>query len=357
MSDLSARLPAGADLYGELLIAEEERPSGVRSVLPGLALAVLASLAAAWLSEHYGPPLILMGLLIGLGFNFVGMHQRLVPGLAFASQTLLRIGIVLIGVQVTIAQFGVLGLPALILLLAVVASVILAGAIAARLFGQDLHFGLLAGGATAICGASAALAIWGLLGERRIDQTRFTMVLVGIFAMSAFALTFYPMIAAALELSDRQAGFLIGASIHDVAQAIGGGFSYSQGAGEIATIVKLTRVALLAPVVALLALWLRARDKDGDGTVSGGSRWSLPWFVSGFLLVVLANSVIAVPEPVVEASRRSASALLLVAVTATAMKSNLSSLLKQEWRGFAPLLAATGTAFLAALGATLLIGE
>src|SRR3546814_7573615 len=87
---------------------------------------------------------------------------------------------------------------------------------------------LLAGGATAIGGASAALALWSLIGDRRIDQARFTLTLVGITVASALAMTLYPVLAAQIGLSDMQAGFLIGASIHDVAQAIGGGFSFSQ---------------------------------------------------------------------------------------------------------------------------------
>lgn len=347
--------PIAADLYGELLLAEEERPSGLRSVVPGLALAILASIAAAWLSDHYGPPLILMGLLIGLGFNFVSSDPRLGPGLGFASQTLLRIGIVLIGAQVTLAQFGALGLPAFAALIAIMAAVFAAAILAARLFRQDALFGLLCGGATAICGASAALALWSLIGRRRIDQARFTLVLVGIFAMSAFALTFYPAIARILELGDRQAGFLIGASIHDVAQAIGGGFSFSEAAGEVATIVKLTRVALLAPVVALAAIWLRTREPDGETPVTRGPRLGLPWFVWGFLLVVVANSFFPFPETLTATSRTAATSLLLVAVTATAMKSNMAGLLGQSWRTFAPIVAATVAAFLAALGAALVL--
>ncbi|MCA1748574.1 MAG: YeiH family protein [Parasphingopyxis sp.] len=355
MAQGEGKAPIAADLYGEILLAEEERPSGVRSVIPGLALAILASLAAAWLSDQYGPPLILMGLLIGLGFNFVSSDRRLGAGLGFASQTLLRIGIVLIGAQVTIAQFGALGLPAFLSLIGIMAAVFVAAILAARLFRQDDYFGLLCGGATAICGASAALALWSLIGQRRIDQARFTLVLVGIFAMSAFALTFYPAIARILELSDRQAGFLIGASIHDVAQAIGGGFSYSDAAGEIATIVKLTRVALLAPIVALVAIWLRAREAGGETSVTSGPRFGLPWFVWGFLIVVAANSAFVFPESVTQTSRTGATALLLVAVTATAMKSNMSALLTQGWRSFAPIVAATGVAFLTALGAAMLL--
>ena len=344
------KLPMAADLYGELLIAEDERPNTIRGVLPGLALALVAALAAAWLSEHYGVPLILMGLLIGLGLNFVNADKRLAPGLTFGSQTLLRIGIVLIGAQVTLMQFGELGLPAFGALLVIMAGVIFAGIAAARLLKQDTLYGLLAGGATAICGASAALALWSLIGEKRMDQARFTLVLVGIFVMSALALAFYPVIASRLGLSDAQAGFLIGASIHDVAQAIGGGFSYSEEAGEVTTIVKLTRVALLAPLVALAAIWLR-RHNLADQARPARPRLGLPWFIIGFLLLVILNSFLSLPAPVTNLTRQLASWLLLISVVATAMKSDMASLLTQGWQSFGPVIAATVTAFLLALGA------
>src|SRR3546814_10423442 len=93
-------------------------------------------------------------------------------------------------------------------------------------------------------------------------------------------MTLYPVLAAQMGLSDTQAGFLIGASVHDVAQAIGGGFSFSQKAGEVATIVKLTRVALLAPMLMLVALWL---GRGGAAQATRRIPLRLPWFLTGFL--------------------------------------------------------------------------
>src|SRR3546814_17964292 len=131
-----------------------------------------------------------------------------------------------------------------------------------------------------VCSSDLALALWSLIGDRRVDQARFTLTLVGITVASALAMTLYPVLAAQMGLSDTQAGFLIGASVHDVAQAIGGGFSFSQKAGEVATIVKLTRVALLAPMLMLVALWpgrggarppTRGSDEVREGKVGVGT--------------------------------------------------------------------------------------
>src|SRR3546814_18712511 len=100
-----------------------------------------------------------------------------------------------------------------------------------------------------VCSSDLALALWSLIGDRRVDQARFTLTLVGITVASALAMTLYPVLAAQLGLSDTQAGFLIGASIHDVAPAIGGGLSFSPQPGEGQTIVSLTRFSPPAPYI------------------------------------------------------------------------------------------------------------
>ena len=238
-------LPMAADLYGDLYSAVEAAPkSDWRGYFPGLAIVAMGTLAAGFLSDHYGVPLTLMALLIGLALNFLSADARLTPGLAFASRSLLRWGIVLVGVRITAGQIVALGPVALLCVVAIVALTMGAGVLAARRLGQDTAFGVLAGGGVAICGASAAMALATTLGEKRTSQAQLTLVLVGISAMSASAMMLYPLVAHAFHLSDLKAGFLLGASIHDVAQALGAGYSYSDGAGGIAAIVKLTRVAL-----------------------------------------------------------------------------------------------------------------
>ncbi len=345
-----------ADLFGELQLTEPAKKKGLGAYVPGLLLVLVTAFAALWLNNQYGAPAILMGLLMGLALNFVNKDERLAVGLNFSSQTLLRWGIVLIGTQITFGQVVELGFTPFIALIGIMASVILIGSLTAKTLGQDFRFGLLAGGATAICGASAALAIWGLIGERRINQSQFTIVLLGITLASAFAMTFYPPIASLLGLDDAQAGFLIGASIHDVAQAIGGGFSFSEEAGEVATIVKLSRVTLLAPVLIIIALVLK---KDDDAKENGAQKFSfkngIPWFVIGFLLIAGYNSYQPISPEIAQLGGKLAKMLLLMAVIAAALKSNMSGLLSHGWRSFAPVVAATAISFILALSAAYLV--
>ncbi|MFQ3896617.1 YeiH family protein [Sphingobium sp. R-7] len=313
----SIHMPMAADLYGDLQPGEER---GWQACLPGLIVVGLGTLAAGFLTDHYGAPLTLMALLVGLALNFLSSDNRLSAGLEYASRSLLRWGIVLVGLRVTFAQILALGPLALALILAIVGITIAITILIARRLGFDTAFGALAGGAVAICGASAAMALAATLGEKRISQLQLTIALVGISALSATAMILYPVLAHILHLSNLQAGFVMGASIHDVAQSLGAGYSYSQEAGQIAAIVKLTRVALLAPILACVAMFL----PRGAG---GRKVQSLPWFVIGFFLMAGVNSLWAIPNVISGAAETMASGLLAAAVTATAIRSPLAQLL------------------------------
>ena len=353
--DISSYPAHAGDLFGELHLSATTldtmgAPAAPRDPLwPGLAVCGTASLAAAWLSEHYGFPIILLGLLVGLALSFLGHEPRMHRGLDYAARTFLRVGIVVLGFQVTFAQIGALGAVPFLALLVVMAAAFAAGLGAARLVGQSTHSGILAGGATAICGASAALALYGVIGKARLSQAQFALTLVGVSLASAFAMSVYPVIAAELGLNDRQAGFLIGASIHDVAQAIGGGYAFSDAAGSHATIVKLARVALLAPLVALVSLAIGPGDPSGGDGQPMWRRLALPWFIVAFLAVLSFNSLVAVPVAATDALLTPSKGLLLLAVTATAMRSRLELLLEVGWRAIVPTLAATLASFAAAL--------
>lgn len=336
------------DLYGELTLDAPSATTHRRPIFPGLAICAIAALAAAWLSDHYGAPIILMGLLIGLALNFVAADLRTHRGLDYASRTFLRIGIVILGTQVTLAQIVALGPVPFGALLLVMSMAMGGGILAARIARQPFAAGLLAGGATAICGASAALALYSVIGKDRLSQAQFALTLVGISLASALAMSIYPVLAQHLHFSDRQAGFLIGASIHDVAQAIGGGYAYSDGAGSYATIVKLARVALLAPVVALVSVFFAQRE-PGAARLPIWRRLAMPWFITAFLATVVLNSLVTVPPVVTGSCLVLSKALLLLAVTATAMRSRMDLLMQSGWRSLMPVLGATLSSLVVAL--------
>lgn len=346
-------LPYGGDLFGEIYLSEL-KPSAPKRIaigdyLPGLAIVGVAAGTAAWLAEHYGFPIILLGLLIGLALNFVAAEKTVHPGLDLASRTFLRWGIVALGFQVTLMQVVDLGPWPFAALVGIMVVTFGAGVLGARVSGQSRYAGILAGGATAICGASAALALYGIIGRDRLSQAQFALTLVGVSLASALAMSIYPAIAGELGLGDGQAGFLIGASVHDVAQAIGGGFSYSDAAGAEATIIKLSRVALLGPALVLVSLWIGL--DHGAKSQPLWRRVSIPWFITGFVGLLILNSLVPVPEAVRTATLTLSKALLLFAVIATAMRSDLALIMKLGWRAATPVAFATITSFAAAMAA------
>lgn len=343
------------DLFGEMMLADTAAVAATKAekkplsrFIPGLAISAIAGAAAAWLSQNYGVPIILAGLLLGLSLNFASGDPRTHDGLDAVSRHGLRAGIVLLGFQVTVMQVVAMGLVPFLGLALVMGSALIAALAAAKATRQSPAIGLLGGGATAICGASAALALYGVIGRERIDQAQFTLTLVILAAASAIALIAYPPLTQMLGFSDAQAGFLVGASIHDVAQAIGAGFAVSDAAGAQATVVKLTRVALLAPLVTLAALWI-ARVQPLAAGVGKARVPVFPGFILAFLAMVGANSLVTLPPEVAAAALTLSKTLLLLAVTATAMRTRTDLLLGLGWRSVMPVLAATIASLVVAL--------
>jgi uncharacterized membrane protein YadS len=130
------------------------------------------------------------------------------------------------------------------------------------------EFGILAGGAVAICGASAALAVSSVLPKSETLEQNTILVIIGVATLSSLAMIGYPILAAQLGLADISAGLFFGGSIHDVAQVLGAGYAISEDAGEVATVTKLLRVALLFPIVSLIALWVGARHSGARASLA-----------------------------------------------------------------------------------------
>lgn len=325
------------DLYCDV---PTEKYQAWKCYVPGLFLAGIASLSSAFISNHYNAPLTFVALLTGLSLNFLADHQKLAPGLQLGSNQLLKIGITFLGANVTVAQIGDLGLTVVLAVTAIASSTIIFAIIMARMCKFETRFGILAGGAVAICGASAALAIFAVQSEKRSERAELSIVLIGIAVLSAIAMAIYPIIAREAGLNDRAAGFFLGASVHDVAQALGAGYAFSPQAGATATIIKLTRVCLLAPLLAALAV-IYGRRGESRKAVKG-----VPWFVLGFFFVVLLNSLHLIPASVVGNLGSVGSALIIVALTSAGIRSPVSRL---PGYGLRPLVVLSATTIFCAL--------
>lgn len=317
-----------------------------RVLFPGVLACGVVAAAATFLAQHYGAPVMLFALLLGMAMNFLSAEGPCAAGIAFSGRTLLRIGVALLGLRITAAQVVALGWPPFLLVVLSVALTIGLAMLVARAMGFQTLFGLLTGGATAICGASAALALAAALPAHPQKERATLFTVIGVSALSTLAMIVYPMVARWLGLSDHAAGVFLGATIHDVAQVVGAGYGISREAGDVATLVKLMRVAMLLPVIVLAVALARSRAR-ADGSPQGVRPPLLPGFAVAFALLVAVNSTGLVPVTVQAIGSDVSRWTLVTAIVAIGMKTQLKDV---AGVGLRPIVLMVGeTLFLAAL--------
>jgi uncharacterized integral membrane protein (TIGR00698 family) len=316
----------------------------VSEVFPGLAAAVVIAIASLFLSQHYGASAMLFALLLGMALNFLGQEGRTVTGVQWSGSTLLRIGVALLGLRITLGEIGALGWGITLTVVVAVALTIVIGAVLARIVRVPSEFGVLSGGAVAICGVSAALAVSAVLPKHANLNRDTTFTAIGVTALSTIAMVLYPPIAHALGFSEREAGIFLGATIHDVAQVIGAGYSVSQDAGDTATIVKLLRVAMLLPVILVLSMIYRRAHMEASaasGSAAPKRPPLLPWFATAFGILVVINSLVALPKEFTTFANDFSRFFLVTAIAAIGMKTRIKELLSLGWRPVALIVGET----------------
>lgn len=305
---------------------------------PGALVCTVIALSATFLSEHYGGPQLLYALLIGLSFHFLMKNPQVKPGIDFCGRTVLRLGVALLGARITLGQVAQLGVESAVLIVSAVALTIGSGLLLAKFLGRSRDEGFLSGGAVAICGASAALAVSSVLPQTKANE-RFTLLtVVGVTVMSTLAMILYPFALKLMPLSAQQSGLFLGGTIHDVAQVVAAGMILGPQVGDTATVVKLFRVMLLMPVVVLIALAYRGNP---EARAADESVPLVPGFLLGFIVLVLLASSGVVPKPLVIAATDASRWMLVAAIAAAGVKTSFEELLKLGWKPVAMLVGET----------------
>jgi uncharacterized integral membrane protein (TIGR00698 family) len=315
--------------------------------LPGLALCAVIVLAASFVNSVYPGPPVLYALLFGTLLHHHSQDPRTALGVEFCVQVVLRWGIGLIGARITLAQVAALGWGTALTVVVASATTLACGLLVARRLRLPSTLGVLAGGATAICGASAALAIAAVL-PRSDDLDRQTLaVVVMATLLSTLAMFCYPLAAHALHLPPGAAGVFLGATIHDVAQVVVAGYSMGAEVGDAASIVKLFRVSLLALVVVGIGWAFGARSGEAAAAAAPRRRVLLPWFLVMFLALVLLHSAGGLPQALQAGMGQVSQACLTMGAAALGMKASFRQVLRAGWRPAALMAVTTGwiTAF------------
>jgi uncharacterized integral membrane protein (TIGR00698 family) len=312
------------------------RPAALARVGPGLLASLIIAAAAAFLSDHYGGPVMLFALLLGMAMNFLSEVERCRPGIELASKTVLRLGVAMLGFRITLWQIVALGWKPVVLVVALVTLTILASIWLARRMGFDGRFGLLTGGATAICGASAAAAISAALPPDPQKERNTLFTIIGVSTLSTLVMIIYPALIQLLRLDHVHYGMFIGATVHDVAQVVGAGYAISPEAGDTATVIKLMRVAMLLPVIVATTLLIRS-----SGAGHGERPPILPWFLAVFLALVAVNSLLPVPAVVQDAGGTASRWCLVTAIAALGIKTRFKDMLDIGWKPVVLMVAET----------------
>jgi uncharacterized integral membrane protein (TIGR00698 family) len=281
-------------------------------LLPGLALSVLVALLARTIHTALAPGVgaavgevilaVLLGLLIG---NTIPLPPMLAPGIRFSFHAILRIAIVLLGATFSVQQVAAIGGKAVIMIVALMTVALLAAHALGKLARVPPRLATLIGVGTAVCGNSAIVATAPVIGAHD-DEVSFAVATNTLFGTLAVFL--YPILGHALHLRDPAFGTWAGSAVNDTSQVVATGFSYSEGAGRIATAVKLTRNALMGAVIVLMGVLYRrsrAAEEGREGAGSTAARlasaspratlWtrvqqSIPLFVVGFLVMAALQS-------------------------------------------------------------------
>lgn len=313
----------------------------VRTIVPGTALALAIAIAAVALQRTLDVRLLnpmLVAIVVGVLIRLVMGSSLVSPaGLAFAARPILRAGIILLGLQVTLAELGSLGVGAFVAASITLAATYAAMVLVGRAMGLPAQLTKLIAAGTAVCGASAVVAVNSVIRAKEED-VGYAVASVTLFG--TFAMIVLPLIAVASGIDPVVYGVWAGASIHEVAQVAAAAFQLGPEAGQAGTITKLIRVVLLAPLVIAIAFSLRR------GVGADSPSVAFPWFVFGFIALVGINSAVELPEILRSIGALATTIFLSAGLAAMGLAMDLGQLKRS---GIAPL-------FLGALGCLFILG-
>lgn len=332
-------------------------PASLLRLLPGLALCGALAAAGmalgriAWLQDHGLSALtlaIVLGMLVG-NTAYPRLAVATGAGVNFSKQNLLRLGVVLYGLRLTLQDIGHVGLAGVAIDVLVLGSTFtLAWLVGTRWLGLDRNTAMLIGAGSSICGAAAVMATEPVL-RARTEQVTAAVATVVVFGTLAIFL--YPMM---FDLNQHWQllaggadgfGIYVGSTVHEVAQVVAAARSVDPQAVDTAVITKMVRVMMLAPFLIMLSAWLARDQAKRASSVAGNepamapqeSRLAIPWFAFAFVGVVLFNSLHLLPPVFIAAATALDTALLATAMAALGLATHVSSIRKA---GIKPLLLA-----------------
>lgn len=303
---------------------------------PGLVLVAVIT-AAAYGVRHlpFMSPLspMILAIFVGMLFaNVVGSNASASVGISLSGKRLLRLAVALLGLQISFAQLGDIGIRGVGLAALGLSSTFLFTVWMGRLLGVDRNLSHLLAAGTSVCGASAIAAANAVTGA---DDEDLSYAVACITLFGTIAMFLYPFLNLLAGLPGHLYGLWVGLSVHEVAQVVGAGFQGGTQAGEIAVVTKLTRIMMLAPLVVGLSFFVSRPSRKAAGATRRTPL--VPFFVMGFMALAALNSLGIVPEFVRDPIVVATPVLLTAAMAALGLGTSVSKL---RQHGLPPLLLA-----------------
>lgn len=310
------------------------QPPSTRGQLNGILFvalfaAAVTSIASLPVIAGLGMSPLIIGIVAGALYGNVlrdGMPASWAAGVNFSARKLLRIAVAFFGLRVSLQEIAQVGLPGLVESVLIVVSTLVIGTwVGMKLMKLDRDTALLTAAGSAICGAAAVLAFESTLQSKPHQSA---MAVGSVVLFGTLSMFLYPVLyhAGWLHLDTVGAGLFFGGTIHEVAQVVGAASNVSPEATHIATIVKMTRVMLLVPVLLALGVWL-SRSARGAAAANGTHaprKLAIPWFALGFLALVVVNSMHVLPEAATHTLNTLDTFALTMAMTALGIETRVA---------------------------------
>ncbi|MFX1672320.1 YeiH family protein [Paraburkholderia sp. A2WS-5] len=315
----SASSAARGQLYGQL--------NGVLFV--ALFAAAVTRIAALPAVAGLGLSPLIVGIVGGALYGNAlrhGMPESWAAGVNFSARKLLRIAVAFFGLRVSLQEIAQVGLPGLVESAVIVLSTLAIGTWAGmKLMKLDRDTAILTAAGSAICGAAAVLAFESTLQSK---PHKSAMAVGSVVLFGTLSMFLYPLLYRAgwLHLDTMGAGLFFGGTIHEVAQVVGAASNVSPEATHIATIVKMTRVMLLVPVLLALGVWLNRSARGAAVGKQSGRKLAVPWFALGFLALVVVNSLHVLPDSATQTLNLLDTFALTMAMTALGIETRFSQI-------------------------------
>lgn len=314
----------------------------VLKAFPGIILSVVIAAAAMFIESLLPVHVIgsaVIAMFIGMTINhFIGKNEFLASGIKFTSKKILKFAIILLGLSLNIMTILNVGKMSLIVMVFTLATCFGGGYFIGKALGLNWKLSSLISAGTGICGGSAIAAIAPTIDA---DDNDVAYALSATFLFDMAMIVLFPIMGRALGMSDEAFGIWAGTAVNDTSSVVATGYAFSEGAGDFATMVKLTRTLSIIPTVvvfALIQLRLKRKEAASMGADAAAVKASFsikkifPWFILGFLGMSLVASFFSIPAEVVSATKTVSKFLMVSALAAIGLNTSYASMKKSGIR-------------------------